>query len=328
MAEAQPPAEGQQPPTPGDDDIPEPTAEELAGLSESGQRALRTERQHRREARETARQLKQQNEELTRRLADIEAKLNTPPASPAEPTAPAAPVPTPSAGNPVLTDCITFEAVDAAVMAATQMESKALMMNQTLLLEGVDAVAPMLANEGIQIEDGKLVNVANKAVLGEANQATIARLISNAFTGARAIQAQAAPRKEFLIKRATSWNEAVTKMPDLKNPKSETYQRIAHLLRTNPQLRDLANGPEVAVKLYLGEQAWTGKPLPTAAAPAKPPTPPTPASAPGAPRTSAAGTPKSSELDTLRAKMANGTATLAEVDRYTSLSIQANDNAR
>lgn len=219
---------------------------------------------------------------------------------------------------------MTFEAVDAARAAAAAMEVKAFEMNNALLQSGVDAVAPMLASEGYLIENGQVLNAQTKAVVGPADQATISGMILNAYRGSKIVQEQAGTRKQFLFEAAKSWERAEAKMPDLKNPKSETYARIQHLLRTNPEVRNRVNAPELAVKLYLGELAWDGKPaaLPAVTAP-KTPVPPTLPSAPGAPRSSSAGAPKVTELDELRVKIRTGTITEKEYDRYSTLLVQA-----
>lgn len=303
--------------TPGAEaeEIADPTPEELATLNEAGQRALKAERQKRRDARE-------ENKQLRARLAELEQK----PAPPAEPTPATPPTPAaPSAETGTLVDCDTFEAVDARAMQAATVEAAALRLNQTFLREGYAAVLPQLAEHGIVEQDGKLVHVASKRVLGEANDETVSGFIANVFEGARTAQAQAPIRKTFLAQRAQSFERAATILPQLRDVKSPEYQQIAGLFQKRAELRSLANGPEIAVKLYLGELAWNAKlTKPAAAVPPKPaPTvPPHPASAPGAPRlsvpTNGPGKDRKTELS---AKIAAGQASLAEVDEYSALAL-------
>lgn len=307
----------------------EPTPEEQAGWTEGERRlhgALVKERQSRKEAKSELKQLREQVEALT---AKLQPNPNQPP--PAEPTATPAPVAPPSVAAPVLVECETFEAVDARVMQAASAEAEAMRLQQTLLRQGYDAVLPQLAQHGYTVQDGMLVDSA-KNVLGEANEQTVGEFIANVYAGARQTQAQAPVRKTYLVQQAHAWQEAVKILPELANEKSETFQRIAHFAKANPIIRQQPGWPVTAAKLYLGEQAWNSKAKPAAAAPASaaptPPKPVTPPSAPGAPRTSVSSLPKRSEMDDLAAKMKNGTATLAEVDRLASLRLQANAATR
>jgi hypothetical protein len=306
----------------------EPTPEEQAGWTEGERRlhgALVKERQARKEAKSELKELRAQLEALQ---AKLQPNPNQPPT--AEPPATPAPVAAPSVAAPVLMDCETFEAVDARVMQAASAEAEAMRMQQTLLRQGYEAVLPQLAAHGYTVQDGMLVDPA-KNVLGEANEQTVGEFIANVYAGARQTQAQAPVRKAYLVQQAQAWQEAVKILPELANEKSETFQRIAHFARANPVIRQHPGWPVTAAKLYLGEQAWNSKAKPPAErgarsaeggqSAAKPVTPP---SAPGAPRTSVSGLPQRSEAEELAAKLKNGTATYADVDRLASLRLQAN----
>lgn len=307
-------------PVPGaeEGDEPEPTAEEQATWTDGEKRlhgALVKERAARKEARATARQ-------LSERLEQLESKLNAP--APAAPVAtnPAA-APTPSVPGS-LSDCNTFEMVDARVRQAAAMETRAYKLQQTLLRNGVEAVLPQLAQEGIVVENGQLVEAKTKQIIGAATAEDVGDLLSRAYEVSRLTQAEAQPRKQFLAQRSQSWENASKYVPGLNQPNSPEYQQIARVVQNNPQLATHPEGPMIAVKLYLGEQALAGK-LPaqmkaaptTATAPAKPAL----KSAPGAPRASAAALPPTNRLVELQTKLANGTATMKEVDEYSSMNI-------
>ena len=323
--EPKPPGdEGTPASVPDDDAEAEVSPEILATLNDAGKRALQAEREKRKSARAELKAVKEQ-------LAELQTKLNAPPATPPTPAkdaeaAPAnPPAPTaPSADEGVLVDCDTFEAITARAMQATRAETAALRLNQVLLNEGIEAVLPQLAEYGLVVENEKLLDAQSKRVIGDATAKTVGNFITNVFEGARTTQAQAEPRRQFLLQRLANWESAAKILPTINDINSAEFKAISGLINARPELRARADGATIAVKLYLGELAWNAK-LPKPAAATPPPKPPvTPAlpAAPGAPRTSGAALPKVSERDELANKIKAGTATLAEVDRYSTLSLQ------
>jgi len=301
---AEPPA----PPVADAEEDPEPTPEELAGLGEAGKRALQAERQKRKDARA-------ENAELRQRLDALEAKLNPPPPPAAEPIpAPAAAPVAPVYG---LEDCQTFEAVDARAMQAVSTEATVLRLQRTLARNGVDAVVPLLKAEKVEQIDGVPVEQAGEEAISE--------FLSGVYEKTRLDQVQAEPRKQFLANRARNFQSAAQIVPEILDAKTDQAKLFNNLMREQPILRSLPNGPELAAKLILGHEVFTSRKTKTATNP--PPVPltpapqPTPKSAPAAPRRSSEAIPQISELDTLRAKLAAGTATTAEVDRYSALAL-------
>jgi hypothetical protein len=115
-------------------------------------------------------------------------------------------------------------------------------------------------------------------------------------------------------------------VPELSDVNSQAFKAAVRLVNENPLLRQRPDWPVVVAKLWLGEQAFSAKqakPAGAAVAPARPAIKSTPKSAPGAPRTSTAALPQPSSNDTLKAKIANGTATLAEVQAYALSGVRA-----
>lgn len=325
--------------TPGtEEEIGDPTPEELAQLNEPGQRALKAERQARKDARAEVRTLKQQLAALQTQLAGPPAETPTPPAGPAEepagqrPALPPAPAATPSVATPALADCHTFEAVEARSLAAAQTEAEVSSLQNTLQYQGAPAVAQALANRGIE--------KIGTTPIGEATAEELAGFLNSVLYGTKQTQLQAEPRKRFLVTESQSFAAAVKRLPDLENPKSETYRRVAAFVQQNPQVKTNANWPLIVAKLYLGEMAFNqaatpaGTPgavpaaqprRPTAIAPAAA-TMPAPAApparqAPGAPAISTAALPQGNRLQELSGKIEKGTATLKEVDEYGRLSM-------
>jgi len=320
------PAAPAEPGAPAAEDDAEPSPEEQAGWSEGEKRmhsALRKEREKRKEARTELKSLREQ-------FAALEAKVNASPPQPAPtppdgaapaPTAPA-PAPAAMAGHGPLADCDTFEAIDARVMAAGQMEAKAVHLQTLVGLGQRDAVLKALTGEKVAEIDG--------VPLAEASDVQLSQFLAGVHGGAVAVREARDGRKLFLQQQAQSWHQATQILPELaSDPKSERARQFAALANQNPQLRQLGpHWPELLATQILGlelrgKNKPVAKPPATATVTTPPPPPPPPRPAPGAPRTSAAAVPQPKELEALRAKLANGTATLAEADRYAVLCLAA-----
>lgn len=302
-------------PTGQEDEIADPTAEELAVLNEPGQRALMAERQKRKDARTENLALKAELAELKKAPA---APVVPDPAKPPQPQ-PAA-VSTPSVATPALADCQTFEAVEARAVSAAETEAQVIGLQTQLQRQGAEAVAAKLTELGVK--------QIGEVPVAEATPEAIGDFLQTALNGARMTQTQAAPRKRFLESQNQSWNAAAKILPEMNDMNSATHKAIAGLVKANPTVTQYPNWPQIAVKLYLGEQAFNKLAAPAPAAPAKaaaivpaPSTVPAPVvpalrSAPGAPAISGAAQPASKRMDELSAKLQNGTATMAEVDEY------------
>ena len=307
------------------DDVPEVTPEELAQLNEPGQRALKAEREERKAAKAEARELKA-------KLAELEAKLSATPAvakPPQDPAAvPAPAVTTPSVATPALADCNTFEAVEARALSAAQTEATVTELQTQLASQGHEAVAAQLAQAGI----AKI----GSTPIAEATPEIIDGFLKSAMAGARLTQAQVAPRTRFIAQQAESWKAATAVLPELNTVGSLLHKQVAALIQSNPMLKSYPNWPQIAAKMILGDQAFAKMQAPPAKAPAAPAKPaaikPAPATipppvatalraAPGAPATSSSALPQSKRLDELSAKLANGTASLTEVDEYGRMSL-------
>ena len=117
---------------------------------------------------------------------------------------------------------------------------------------------------------------------------------------------------------AKSLAAAVQILPALGDGNSPEFKAVAQMVRENPLLRNRADWPIVVTKQYLGAQAFDKLTKPaaaTATATATPPPKPTAKAAPGAPRKATASMPAADANAAIRAKLANGTATLAEVQQ-------------
>lgn len=299
------------------DEDAEPSAEVLASLSDAGKRALQTERERRKEARAESRVLRERLEALEKQFA-----TKTPePIAPATP--PSEPAPTPSVQGAPLADCNTFEAVDARAMQAIKQEALAMRLNSVLVTEGLPAVVEQFKANGIEKLGAKTID--------EVTAPEMARFLADKFESAREIQVSAEPRKQYLLAQAQSWQSAGKLVPEITDPKHPRAQKFAAIVNGNPWLRAQGpNWPMIAAKYLLGDESatktiTTAQPPSTAAGngvPALPVSPPpAPKSAPGAPRNSAAAIPKPNEADELAAKLANGTATPDEMNRYASLAV-------
>lgn len=289
----------------------EPTADEMANWTEGEKRlhgALKKERQQSKEARA-------KNRELEARLAQLETKLTTPPAAQAAPEQPAAQTPPVPVTAEALADCETFEAIDARVQQAATAEAQAVRLQNLLTRNGSEPVIERLKASGVENINGVPVEEASPDQIGD--------FLDTVYAGARQAQAQAPVRKSWLLQNREHLQTAVQAVPEFNDPQSAAYQAAQRILRENPQLRQRADWPVVLAKLYLGEQGFETKikpaaPAAPAAAPAKAATPrPAVRPAPGAPRTATAAIPQPTASEALKAKIANGTANLAEVQQYT-----------
>lgn len=278
-------------------DADAPSAEVLASLNEAGRRALQAEREKRKEARTEVRLLREQLEALQKQI--------TQPETPATPPAPEAPTPR-VAVPPVLAECTTFEAVDARAMQAVQQEALAMQLNTTLATQGLDAVIEQFKANGIEKLDNRPLEAYDAGQM--------AAFLSNKYQQARTVQLNAEPRKQFLVQEARSLEAAVKLVPEIKDAKSPRAQKFAAIVNQNPWLKQQGpNWPQVAATYLLGmerSQTATTQPAPVAAAPAPPARP-----APSASRITTAALPAPDAGQELSVRLANGTATLEEVQR-------------
>ncbi len=272
--------------------------------------ALVKERAESREARKELRDIKEQ-------LAELKGKITPPTAPQAEPAAPAAQAPTAPSAAPDLADCTTFEAVDARALQAAGFKSQAVTLQNLLLRNGVEPVAAKLKASGVE--------TIGTTPIAEASADQIGDFLAAVYEGAEMTQAQAPIRKNWLMQYHQSLQEAVKIIPELSDVNSPAFQAAKQMIADDPGVRSKANWPVILAKRYLGVKGFetASKPPPAApvaapaapvAAPAARPTPKP--SAPGAPRTSTAALPQPAANSALKEKIANGSATLAEVQQY------------
>jgi hypothetical protein len=182
----------------------------------------------------------------------------------------------------------------------------------------------MLNRNGVQPVAEKLkasgVTAIGATPIEEANADQIGEFLASVYEAARMTQAQAPIRKNWLAQNHQSLAEAVKIIPDLTDPKSASFKAAQEAVQQNPLLRNNANWPILIVKHLLGTRALEERNKP-ATQPAPAVTPKIPARpskpAPGAPKTSTSAIPRLNGNDALKTKMADGTATLAEVQEYT-----------
>ena len=304
------PAEPSPEPTPtaaGD----EPTPDEMANWTE-GERKMHAvmlkERQESKEARAELREIRE-------KLAELE-KQNKPPTAPqAEPDAPVTQAqPAPSAGD-VLADCPTFEAVDARVQSAASVEAQAVRLQNMLLRNGLEPVVEKLKASKVETISGIPIDEASADDIGD--------FLATVYENARTAQAQAPVRKQWLVNNQNSLQQAVQIIPELADVNSPAYKAAIQLVQQNPLLRHRADWPVVVAKLYLGEQAFLAKAKPAAAPAAKPAARPAARPAPGAPRAAVSALPTADTKSALAQKIADGTATMQEVQQYALADIRA-----
>jgi len=302
------------PPPVADGEDAEVTPEEQANWTDAERRiygALQKERQKRKDAREESRLLREQVDELKGKLTPA----TKPEAAPPTDAAPASP----SASVPVteqpLGDCMTFEAIDARAMQAARAEAQVLKLQQTLARKGAEQAAAALAEQGV-------THIGNTPV-AEATDDQIGDFLSGVYEGARVTQTAAPARKQFLVQQAQSFEGAKKLVPELTDPKHERAQRFVAITQRNPWLRSLGpQWPEVAATYLLGEEAKARAVTPPKPA-APPPLTPTPTqrTAPAAPRTSAGGAPRRTELDGIRERISGGNASANDMQRYAELQL-------
>lgn len=307
--------------TPGQEpaDEPDTTPEEQATWTEGERKlhsALVKERTARKDAKNELKQTRESVDTLKQELDALKAKLNPNPQPPATP--PAQPASAPGA----LGDCKTFEEVDARAMQATSTEALAERLQFSLVKQGAAPVVEALKQQGITQLNGMPV--------AEMSEEQLNGFLTSVKEGAKLTQLQAPQRKQQLHSTAIAWESAVKILPGLADAKSPTFARAQQALRDNPQLPTLgANWPVLLAKYLRGDEA----PAAPAAAPVPivQPQPAAPAAgraAPAAPRIAAAPSGQPSELEKLSAKMSDGTATDAEVDRYAVLSLRSGSPAQ
>jgi len=265
--------------------------------------ALEKERQESKDARAAVRELKA-------KLAELESKITTPTAPQAEPATPAAQTAPPPSGTGMLADCLTFDAVDARAQEAAATESQAVRLQNMLNRNGAEPVVERLKASGVDTIGGKPIAEADADQVGE--------FLASVYEGARMAQAQAPARKAWLAQNQQSLAAAVKILPELNDAKSAAFQAASKIVSENPLLRNRADWPVIVAKLYLGEQAYNSKATGNGAGTPRPTAPKvTSRPAPGAPRTSTAAMPPVNGSVVLAKKMADGTATLDEVQSYT-----------
>lgn len=313
------------PAAPEGDDLaePEPTAEEVAAMSESEQRilgALQKEREKRREARAELKAMRDELETLKQQLTAAPPEP-TPAAEPqaAEPAPANAPEATVLPSDP-LADCQTFDQVDARAMQAAQLESRVLRLQQQLARDGAEPVKAALLAQGVKELQGQPLEAVDESAIGD--------FLTRVYEGARVTQISAEPRKRFIAGQAQAFQEAQTIIPELADAKSARAKEYAAFVKARPWLpRFGPNWPVIAATHMLGEVAVRHiKSAKSAPSPA--PQPPvakvaTAKSAPAAPTRTASTLPQPKELDAISAKMANGTATPAEIATYASRQVTA-----
>lgn len=292
----------------------EPTAEEKAAWTAGEIKlhgALVKERAESKVARQEARELKAKQ-------AELESKINALTAPKAEPTVPAAqPSPVSNTGS-ALSDCQTFEAVDARVLQAATTESQAVRLQNMLNRNGVEPVAAKLLASG--------VDKINGIPTAEASADDIGEFLAAVYEGSRTAQAQAVPRKNWLAANHKSLADAVEFLPALRDPNSPEFAHARTMVSQNPLLRNRPDWPMLVVKNLLGTKALEAlvKPAATpAAAPVKVAVATAKKAAPGASKNSIGALPVNNGSDVIAAKMKNGTATLAEVQEYTRAKVVA-----
>jgi hypothetical protein len=201
-------------------------------------------------------------------------------------------------------------------MQAVTVESQVLQLQTKLMRQGKDAILPALTKGGVKEING--------VPLAEASDDDVAEYLSGVYQGARLAQIQAQPRKQFILQRAASFAEATKVMPEISDPKSERGRRVVEILQSAPELRQRPDWPELAVKLVLGGEAWGKTKTGTREKATLPKPVPAPVKqAPAAPRTSTASVPQPKELEVLSKKMADGSASNVDLDRYAVLSLKA-----
>jgi hypothetical protein len=292
----------------------EPSAEVLASLSESGQRALQAERSKRKEARAELAAAKTEIEQLKAQLQPPAAPAAPQPAAPGQPPVPA---PAPSAPPTELARCETFEAVDACAMQAITTEAMAMQLNTVLATEGLTAAVEQLRAHGVEKFRG--------VPLDDLTAADLAGNLSATMRSSREIQMQAHNRKTQIALVGRNFGEAVSLLPALKDPKSAVALEFQAIVAANPRIKELGpNWPVLVANQLIATE--------TIKARTKPPTPPAPVltpapapaalpSGPAAPRTSAATLRTPNEMEALSAKINSGKATKEEVRQYTRLSL-------
>lgn len=283
-------------------------------MSESEQRiygALKKERALRKEQ-------KNELKELKDKLAELTSKLEGPRPPEPQPPAPPQPVPQPRA----MEQCTTPEQVEALNVQAIAMDSQMTRLSAALQRNNIAGVVQALKGQGKQ--------KIGETPIDDATPEQLSEYVTSVQEGARYIQAQAQPRIRYLQQQGQSFIEARKLIPELADPKSARAQKFVGIVNANPWLlQQGANWPVIAAKYLLGDER-TSAPAPTPAAATAPipvpqpaPQPATARPAPAAPRTAAVAPAPKNELQNLRAKLADGTATEADLDRYAVLSIHA-----
>lgn len=297
----------------------EPTAEASAESDEPAAADMANWTDGEKKLHGVVKKLRQEIKELKANGKKAEAPQPAPPVEPVEPVN----QPPVATTAPALADCQTFEAIDARVMQAAQAESKAVNLQNILNRNGLEPVVARLKADGVAtigVQEGQAIV---QRPIDEASADEVGDFLAAVYEGSRTTQAAAPARKAWLNQNQTSLQRAVEAVPEFNDKNGPAFQAALRMVRENPLLLQKANWPEIVAKLYIGEQAIEAKLKPAPAAPApKPAVKPAPKPAPGAPRVSAAAAPAPDRLATLKAKMAEGTATMQEVQEYGLASVR------
>jgi hypothetical protein len=292
--------------TPAAESDAEASADEQASWTPAERRiygALQKERQANKELRAQLRESKAASPATPATSAEADSAAKARPATPETATPATVPM------TPLLANCNTFEQVDQVASEANHAELVAFKALRTLDRQDRQGVDALLTQEG--------VTKINGMPLAEVDDATVQKFLESAYEGSRQTQAQVLPRKqaivaqaEFVAKRQANWNEAAKLRPEINDVNSPLHKRIKAVTDAKPWLLNDVEGPMQVLKYVLGDELLKPAPAkPAAAAPAV-------RQAPGAPRKTAAALPPANVLAAIEKKMADGTATEADLKAY------------
>ena len=291
-------------------DDPEPSAEELASLSDAGKRALQAERDKRKAAREEVKSLKAQ-------LEALQAQITQPAPAPAAPSAPEATPSAPSAPSvpASLAECRTFDQIAAAELQAVQTKAVA----SELILAMTQGDRPAVI-EGLKAQN---VTAIAGTPLEDVSDAQLRSLLVSAHKGCELTITQAPQRRAQLQREAMAFADAGKILPGLGTPNHAAHKAFEAFVRANPNVRQLGpNWPALVAHGVANQMRGASPASVPAAIPATLPPPPPPPPPPSAPRTSTATLPAKSELDEIVKRLNSGQGTQADMDRYAVLALR------
>lgn len=188
-------------------------------------------------------------------------------------------------------------------------------LNTVLNTEGLPAVVERLQASNIEVFRGIPVK--------ELTNATLAHVLAQTYQQAEEIKLSAPQQLEIIDRTRASLGQAVTILPGLKDPNSAVRKEF-NALANNPAVRALGpQWPVYVAQQILGKETATRAQAPAAVIPPLPPTPP-PATVPGpgAPRVSVPPPQPASVNDAVEARLANGTATEADMKNLAAASLR------